>query len=205
MFKAMADVTGDEAVVVIGDARRDIDDVGGLGHAWNAVKISGEWRLLDVTWDAGYVTGETFEKRYQTEYFLTPPAVFGVNHFPQMDSWQLRSPAITRGDFMRQPMLSPSFYANGFRLLSPDRSQVTVTDALDIGIENPRGRFVLADIHAGVSDPTPGHRCDVSGEQTLHVHCALPGPGVFRVQLFANEERQGTFEHVGAFEAVRSE
>jgi hypothetical protein len=54
------------------------------------------------------------------------------------------------------------------------------------------------------AEPTSKQRCEVDGEGTIHVHCALPGPGVFRVQLFANTERQGTYENVGSFEAVRA-
>ena len=109
LLDAMAKVTGDEVVVVVGDARSDVDDVGGDGHAWNAAKINGTWFLLDATWDSGHVSGRTFTKQYGTDYLFTPPEVFGVDHFPDNARWQLRDRPLTRGEFMRQPMLEAAF------------------------------------------------------------------------------------------------
>ena len=55
-FKLLADYAGLEAVEVLGTSN-------GTGHAWNKVKIDGQWKMIDVTWnDMGDKSGD--------EYFL---------------------------------------------------------------------------------------------------------------------------------------
>ncbi|MCC6903270.1 MAG: hypothetical protein IT377_30135 [Polyangiaceae bacterium] len=206
LLKAMAKVTGDEITVVVGDARTDVDEIGGGGHAWNAARIDGQWHLLDATWDAGHVNGRTFTKSYRTDYFLTPPEIFGVDHFPEQERWQLKSRALTRGEFMRQPMLRARFFTQGFRLEKPDRSQVTVADTMDVELDNPRGAFVLASfVRKGAAPDARGAPCAVRGGPRVGVSCKLPEDGVFRVLLFAGPKQFGSYEHVGTFEAVSSQ
>lgn len=71
-FKGFMDMAGIECAVITGTAD-------GGGHAWNRVKVDGEYYYIDVTWDdpvpdrAGYV-------RYQ--YFLTKDPTFGGDHIP---------------------------------------------------------------------------------------------------------------------------
>jgi hypothetical protein len=203
LFKAMAQITGDEVVVVVGDARRDVDEIGGGGHAWNAAKIDGKWFLIDATWDAGYVSGRKFTKRYQTDYLFTPPEVFGIDHIPDQDNWQLRARPLTRGEFMRQPMLRAEFFARGFRLERPDRSQVTVAESLEIAIDNPRGQFITASFSPkGVESDMPD-RCEIRQGSRITATCSFPTPGVFSVLLFANAEQFGTFQHIATLEAVK--
>lgn len=200
LFTALARAAGIKAAYLTGDARTGEDDLDGLGHAWNAVEIAGHWYLLDATWDSGSVNGRTFKKHYRSDYFLTPPEVFGIDHYPSTARWQLRKPAITRGAFMRQPMMTPSFYARGMTLERPDRSQVDVSGELAALIDNPRGQFLLA-----TSEPKGGgaeQRCDVVPGGRVVVRCPLPAPGVFRVLLFANASESGTYDQVGTLEAV---
>lgn len=203
LLRAMAKVTGDEVVVVVGDARTDLDEIGGGGHAWNAAKIDGQWYLIDATWDAGHVKGRVFTKKYTTSYFLTPPEIFGVDHFPSEARWQLRPSPISRGDFMRQPMLRSRFHMRGLILKRPDRSQVDVGSSFEVELENPRGVFMLAHVAPkGAGDGDDGERCEASSGPRILVRCQLPRDGVYRVHLFAGPEQYGSFEHVGTFEAV---
>jgi hypothetical protein len=104
LFTALARAAGLEAAYVLGDARDPGLRPEGEAHAWNTVKIAGSWHLVDVTWDSGYLDGDAFVKQYRTSYFLTPPEIFGVDHYPRDAHWQLRAPPITRGAFLRQPL-----------------------------------------------------------------------------------------------------
>ena len=58
LVKMMCDDMGIECRIVVGDVN------GGGGHAWNLVKVDGQWYHLDVTWDDGG------SDRYA--YFLIP-------------------------------------------------------------------------------------------------------------------------------------
>lgn len=201
LSKAIADVTGDEIVVVVGDSRARGGQVAGGGHAWNAARIDGVWRLFDATWDAGYVEGDRFVPEYRTSYLFTPPQIMGVTHFPEDPSWQLRSDPISRGEFVRQPMMRPDFYAQGFSLQTPQRSQITVDRDAEIRLGNPGRRHVLASFtRAGDPDRT---RCDVMGGVEVRIRCALPSEGTYHVMLFSSTVEIGTYQGMGEIEINR--
>ena len=55
-------------------------------HAWNAVRLDGEWRLLDATWSNAK---DEWSSTYGRDYFLPPPELFVLNHLPANPVWQL--------------------------------------------------------------------------------------------------------------------
>ncbi len=63
-------------------------------HVWNAVKVDTAWRLIDVTWGAGYIKKiaflKVFKKKYNDKYFNTKPEEFLLNHLPEVPMWQLQ-------------------------------------------------------------------------------------------------------------------
>ncbi|HYU41308.1 MAG TPA: transglutaminase domain-containing protein [Vicinamibacteria bacterium] len=201
LLAAMGSAAGDEIVVVGGDSRSNGRDLTGEGHAWNAARIGGRWTLLDATWDAGAVTEGRFVKRYSTEFLFTPPEIQGLSHFPDEDRWQLRHPALSRGEFLRQPLMRPRFYAEGFTLVSPDRPQVTVDRLLEALIRNPRHRYVIARYER--RDGAVRADCDVEQGPSVSVRCALPDEGTYRVVLLSNREEYGTYLQIGEIEALR--
>lgn len=70
-FNLLASEAGLRSVVVIG--RTDKDE----NHAWNQVKVNGEWYNIDVTWDDG-----DDENALRMLYFLRSDETFGLTHFP---------------------------------------------------------------------------------------------------------------------------
>jgi hypothetical protein len=68
-------------------------------HAWNAVKLGGNWYLLDATWEhKGY--GKT-GVRIGSRCFLTDPRAFVTDHLPENPAWQLLPCPISLADFTR--------------------------------------------------------------------------------------------------------
>ncbi|MET0552840.1 MAG: transglutaminase domain-containing protein [Vicinamibacteria bacterium] len=195
LLAALGKVTGDDIRVVVGDARTDGTDLTGEGHAWNVVQIGERWALIDATWDAGSLGEKGFEKKYDTGYLFAPPEIQGVTHFPEDPRWQLREPALTRGDFFRQPVLRPRFFSEGFRLVSPDRSQITVAGTAELALENRRGRYLLAYAQA---EGGAKKDCLIAYErQDARVRCELPEDGSYRLQLFAGPQQYGSYDLVG--------
>ncbi len=195
LLAALGKAAGAEIAVVIGDARTTSSDLNGEGHAWNAARIAGRWYLIDATWDAGFVEGSTFTKKFGTEYFLTPPEAFGVDHFPDEPSWQLREAPLSRGDFLRQPALSSAFFAQRLKLLDPTRSQVTVSGAIDVVIENPSGAWLI-----GRFGPGPRESCDFVRGGVSRLHCEFPTAGKYALKLFTNDEQSGAYDYAGVLE-----
>jgi transglutaminase-like putative cysteine protease len=201
LLAAMGSAAGEEIVVVGGDSRTNGGELTGQGHAWNAARIGGRWVLLDATWDAGPVTDGRFVKRYSTDFLFAPPEVLGLSHFPDEEQWQLRHPALSRGEFLRQPMMRPRFYSEGFTLVSPDRPQVTVDRVVEVSLRNPRRRYVMARYER--RDGAVRADCDVDQGAAVSVRCALPDEGKYRVVLLSNREEYGTYLGIGEIEALR--
>ena len=196
VFQAIAKSAGLEARYVVGTVRGLDMRPDGESHAWNAVKIDGAWALLDTTWDAGHLEGEAFVKRYSTVYFLTPPDVFRVDHFPDQAEWQLDPKPLGRVEFFRRPMMTAEFFSDGFVLESPDRSQVSTEGEFHVAITNPKNRYVL------VQDGKKNCRVERASAH-LSATCPVVGKGLHRVELFASPVEFGSYHYVGSFEVNR--
>jgi Transglutaminase-like superfamily len=101
-------------------------------HAWNAVKIDGEWKLIDATWGAGYlktrkqpirrivmrVFGKAPRVRYKFirkpnfDYFCADPAWFIYSHFPSTPAWQLLDCSVPIDSFQRSPNSTKNYLEN---------------------------------------------------------------------------------------------
>ncbi len=201
LFHSLAGEVGLTSRYLVGDARDAGDPAEGEPHAWNAVQIGDAWYLLDPTWDSGGLRNGAFEAHYSTLYFLTPPDVFVASHFPDNRGWQLRTTPISRGEFHRQPILSPRFRAEGFELVAPDRVQVETHGAFEATVRRPAGVFVVATfLPHGASEQ--GEDCDVRGGTDLHIRCTLGAPGTYDVRLFSSHQEYGSYAFVGSFQAV---
>ncbi len=88
LTKALFDALGMEAKVTSGWARHNDETWEDLlrrasptgNHAWNEVLVDGRWLVMDTTWDAGYVEGDTFHPRVSQIYFDPEPSVFARDH-----------------------------------------------------------------------------------------------------------------------------
>ena len=82
-FQLLMDMCGVECITIVGAAFSSTGD-----HAWNMVKLNGEWYCVDVTWDANgreqmgadyawryfNVTSDEMGKNHQWDYANTPEA-----------------------------------------------------------------------------------------------------------------------------------
>lgn len=113
LFRSMCDEANIEAYAVNGYDKgamweRD-DEFIRDNHAWNSVRIDGDWYLLDLTWFAGksvekkrairrwmyYKFSIPFTPKYKfhfarnEKYYLADPHVFIEDHAPDLACWQL--------------------------------------------------------------------------------------------------------------------
>ena len=117
LYHKVAEKMGLESEVVHGTAKilpSDIGKVPGkINHAWNAVKINGQWKLLDVTWGAGGIAADKILNRFDDAYFFTHPDVFLLNHIPDNKNWLLT--VKSESDFAALPL----YYTLNYELMSP--------------------------------------------------------------------------------------
>ena len=148
LFKQLADLSGLEAVMVSGITKgyayHTRGRAGLVDHAWNAVKIDGQWQLLDSTWGAGHLDGnkKRFVRDFKEHYFLTPPEQFVFDHFPDDPRWQLLERPNSRQDFENMPYLRPAFFQSGLQLISHPREQVQTDKPLTVVIHAPKGSYI---------------------------------------------------------------
>ncbi|XP_069476308.1 kyphoscoliosis peptidase-like [Ambystoma mexicanum] len=114
---------------------------GESNHAWNVVYLDERWHLLDCTWGAGNVndTHTEFKFGYNELYFLTHPAIFIEDHFPENKDWQLLSSPLSVAEFAMNVRRENSFYNMGLHTSSPGTTVIkTVNGKSEIYIE---GRY----------------------------------------------------------------
>jgi hypothetical protein len=160
-------------------------------HAWNAVKIDGQWLFVDATWDDPASDDGT--QTLSETYLFTPPRWFGLDHHPMEDAWQLLPNPIGIGDFSRQPLLSPTIGELGLVLEEPNRSQVTADNgAVHLEIGNPFGAGVVAQIVGGEACGDRAH------DVRVELACIVP-PGQHEIELFgAKDAAAHTYQYVGS-------
>jgi hypothetical protein len=113
-----------------------------LFHAWNAVKIDGEWKLMDATWASGSLDAEGhYERKFSDNYFLKDPEGFVKDHLPFDPMWQL----------LEQPVTKNSFANN----VQGELAYFNYNDSISAYFnENPKQRPLLDMVHAHRFDPS---------------------------------------------------
>ena len=87
-------------------------------HSWNAVKINGEWELLDATWGAGWASGGRghlmSHKAFTAYWFNVNKYEFLFMHYPKDQHWMLIAQAVTLRQYEEMPFVQPAFFQMGF-------------------------------------------------------------------------------------------
>jgi hypothetical protein len=92
-----------------------------IDHSWNAVKVNGQWKLIDATWGSGYTdyaTGNYHQWR-NDKYFLADPTTFIYKHFPKQASWQLLDTLVTASQFCNYPFVDEGYFTNQLQKVIP--------------------------------------------------------------------------------------
>ena len=130
LFKKMAELAGMEAEFIPGYSKGYNYQMGKLFdednmHAWNAVRIDGQWRLLDATWGAGYIDdNQQFVRSVNDYYFLTPPEQFIQSHYPKDIPWQLLDRKVSRREFEESAFVKPAFFAYALETVNHEKYRI---------------------------------------------------------------------------------
>ncbi|MEN7548217.1 transglutaminase domain-containing protein [Rapidithrix thailandica] len=140
LFEELCRLAGIEAVTVYGFARKHISQIGALyqtNHAWSAVKIEGDWYLLDVTWASGTVEyhTQTFKKELNDYYYLCPPEYFIFDHIPEENQWQLLNPQKKKEELCNLPRIAKGYFYNQLTRLFSKQGIIQTTKSVSISFE----------------------------------------------------------------------
>ena len=173
-------------------------------HAWNAVKIQDHWRLVDVTWDAGYVEGTAYHKRYGTGYLFADPQGFLHTHFPADAQWQLLQQPLTAEEFAALPFLDGRFFAQGLQLVTTVRRLHPVGESVQFTLNVPENILLMAKLK-GSSD-TDADKCKRRtlirrGRKEAKILVTFPQAGRWGVELFTKARNApGEYWQAGTLE-----
>ncbi|HPG10857.1 MAG TPA: transglutaminase domain-containing protein [Chitinophagaceae bacterium] len=125
----------------------------GVNHYWNAVYFEGQWHLLDATWASGYIieSSREFVRSYSARYFLTDPAVFINDHYPDDQRWTLLDEPVLFPELKRSPFKQKSFRKYNISEIYPSKGvlETYVGDTLrfELITSNPiRDKNILPDL-----------------------------------------------------------
>jgi transglutaminase/protease-like cytokinesis protein 3 len=97
-------------------------------HAWNAVKVNNEWKLLDATWASGEASEncDTVIRDFSPFYFFPEPHVLALSHLPSDSNWQLISKPVDAQTFLAWPIFHDPYYEKNVSLFSPSTGVLRV-------------------------------------------------------------------------------
>jgi len=211
LFKALAEASGLEAEVVIGHSKRSAPDLleepdARPNHAWNAVRISGEWQLVDSCWGAGYLDEHRrFVPSFNAHYFLTPPEVFVYDHFPLDPGRQLLDPPISEDEYLRRVHVRPPFFDCGLRLVSHQSAVIDADESLTVTIGAPAETLLTAALYLDGWDLQDGCTFAQRDADGVVVRARFPTAGAYVLRIFARRQDAPGNEYAWALDyAVRA-
>ncbi|NUY79361.1 hypothetical protein HUK80_00520 [Flavobacterium sp. MAH-1] len=140
LYDRVAALSGLETITIPGTSKSHPTHIGKLptaaDHIWNAVKIDGQWKFIDVTWGSGSVDSETgkFVNRFNPGYFFTDPNVFFLNHFPDETKWLLTNK--TAEEFAGLPLYSGEYIGSDYRITFPKSGILPSNYIIPFKVEN---------------------------------------------------------------------
>jgi hypothetical protein len=70
-------------------------------HAWNAIRIEGNWELFDATWASNSLQLDSADLSVKFEkWFMTPPTQFAIQHWSYDPIFQFTPEPMSRGEFL---------------------------------------------------------------------------------------------------------
>lgn len=140
LFKTLCSYSGVQAEVIHGYARTEASkriQRFRPNHSWNAVMIDSVWHLLDVTWASGYITwhGNEFVRQLDPQYFLSTPAQFIREHYPDDLRWALMDDPPLMPEFRHSPFKQKSFSKYQITAYTPEKGVIEVLQGDTVIVE----------------------------------------------------------------------
>jgi len=192
LFSRLCALSGLEAVVIRGSGKGYGYTVGSevsdrSNHAWNGVKIDGDWRLVDSTWGAGYLDPqEGFVRRFEEFYFFTPPEELVWTHLPEDPKWQLLANPVSKEEFEGLVYVKPAFFNNDMDIVGPREGTICADEGATVNLSAPKEVAVIADL-LDEEGRKPLERFTLvrrSSDEVM-VRAACPGPGNFTLRIYS--------------------
>jgi len=111
LFMEMCSAANVQCLTISGYARiggnMEEDKPDAPNHAWNAVRINNQWKIIDVTWASGYTDKKVkqFTPKFSDTYLFPDPNKFLLNHYPALDAWKPANAKLSKAVFFSNPVV----------------------------------------------------------------------------------------------------
>ena len=201
LFEQLARAAGLEVVNISGYAKgygysSGEKIPGRTNHAWNAVKIRGEWKLLDCTWGAGHVGDQhDFVRKFTPHYFFTTPSEFIYDHFPEDPRWQLLEKPVTRDEFQSLVYLRPKYFEIGMHDISEPAGTIRSNGETIINLQAPPNVICMGILQQKGKKLQENFVFVQRVDTTFEIRIQPPERGDYIFHLFAkSREEEGAYE-----------
>jgi hypothetical protein len=161
---------------------------GPINHSWNAVRIDGQWRLMDPTWGSGYLDERMkFVREFQEHYFLTTPDKFVFDHLPADPRWQFLERPLSMAEFADQVYVRPMFFDMGFKIASNTHARIAADDRVTVtlGVSQPM-QMIAEVVDPTTDEPLTGEFAFVQvNDVQAEISAAFPRAGNYIIRVFA--------------------
>lgn len=210
LFKHLLKPAGIDVANIKGYARTFDSEAGQpiqrVDHEWNAVRLDGDWYLLDIAW------AQTTAKNGNPNdyFFLTEPVEFAANHFPTDPRWQLLETTISKAQFDRFPKLYDAYFRLGFDEQFPESGLLRADDALTLTLKNDKDvEFMCALGRVGGSESATVPVSVQRLGETYRLTVSLTNRGNSTLLIFAKpkgsrSERVKSYEGIVSFTVIKS-
>lgn len=162
------------------------------GHAWNAVEIDKQWYLIDATWNAGHVNGDTFTAKYGTTYLFIPPEVMILDHIPHQKRFQLLSDPIDMATWWRQPFIEPAAFSLGLVFKEGMAPITKSAGKFRVVVDNPLEAYLSLGIASDNGTNVP-FCAEITNEKVATLECDIAEPGQYAGYVGASRVRYGSY------------
>jgi transglutaminase/protease-like cytokinesis protein 3 len=214
LYKHLLNRAGIDVANIKGYSRTNDSEAGQpiqrVDHEWNAVKLDGDWYLLDIAWaQTTAKSGPDGELLPNDFYFLTEPKAFAANHLPTDSRWQLLPAPISKSQFDQLPKFYDAYFRLGFDENFPKNGAIRSEEAVTLSLKNPNDIEFLCSIsrvggstaaHVPVNIRRTGDTYQLTvpisqrGNSTLYVFAKPKGP---------RSERIKSFEGIASFTVIK--
>ena len=211
LFRRFCHAMNIEAWQVIGYSK-DAGNVPGViddenYHGWNAIKIDGNYYLLDVTWGIGECDGDDYTPKLTDSYFCTKPEVFIRTHHPLQKEYQLIYPTITLEEFFNSLYVTMEFYENGMTGINPDLPRLQIDDGkikVEITYELPNDTLIIKPHlyylkNNGDKEEEYEYKkaCRIDQEKTRALlTCHAKNKGNYKLKIFGGKDSKGSYPYL---------
>lgn len=207
LFEALGKAAGLQVHTIPGYAKgygfEPGQQIKATNHAWNGVKVNGEWFICEPTWGAGYLGADLiFHRSPNLAMFLMDPEYAICSHYPVDEQWQLLDKPISKDEFEKLAVPSGRIHQMGVELLSHKRSIYDIGDAdnVEMTFYSPTLKILRGDLKDLSGKEHEGRKWTQLlpfGVNQVKLKAQFPAPGKYKLNLYVRDEVSNNKWHHG--------